>query len=55
MRCHMKIVRLLLGYDHRIKTSNEQKLEALHLAEITDQLETLACLRKGFEKLGVQD
>lgn len=49
MRCHVKIVKLLMGYDHRMKTSNEQKREALHLAEITNQCDTLAYLQNEFD------
>lgn len=37
-----------MGYDNRIKTSIEQKDEALHLADITNQSDTLAFLQKAF-------
>ena len=37
-----------MGYDNRIKTSNEQKHEAIRLAEITNQADTLAFLQKVF-------
>lgn len=49
MRCHVKIIKMLIGYDNRIQTSNEQKDEALHLADITNQPETLAFLRSVFK------
>ncbi|XP_037028043.1 uncharacterized protein LOC119068535 [Bradysia coprophila] len=55
MRCHVKIIKLLIGYDHRIKTSSEQKTEALHLADITNQCETLAYLQKSFANFVVKD
>lgn len=46
MQCHVKIIKLLMGYDHRIKTTSEQKAEALHLADITNQCETFEYLQK---------
>lgn len=51
MRCHVKIIKLLVGYGNRIKTSNEQKDEALRLAEITNQPETLEYLQTVFDRV----
>lgn len=50
MRCHVKIIKLLVGYDNRIKTSDEQIDEALRLAEITNQPETLEFLQSVFNR-----
>lgn len=45
MRCHVKVIKLLMGYENRIKMSLEEKREALHLAEITNQCDTAAYLQ----------
>lgn len=37
-----------MGYDNRIKTTNEQRDEALRLADITNQSDTLAFLQSAF-------
>lgn len=55
MRCHVKIIKLLWGYDDRIKTSSEQREEGLRLADITNQSETLAFLQSAFKSSAIYD